>query len=125
MKKTIRLTESDLHNIIKKSVNRIIREMDESNSIYDSIDASLSKFGDARVSRFYSDENQITLAVNKSIQRKPIIDIMKRFGYEYYTSGANDEYIMVTFKQSDSYLDDYAQERMNLEANYDDFPPMR
>lgn len=29
MKKIVRLTEGDLHRIVKKSVNRIIREMDD------------------------------------------------------------------------------------------------
>jgi len=33
MKKLIRLTESDLHRIVKESVNRILMEMDANNEI--------------------------------------------------------------------------------------------
>ena len=42
MKRTIRLTESDLHRIVKESVKRVLREWDEYNE-YDS-DAKEKRF---------------------------------------------------------------------------------
>lgn len=70
-------------------------------NIYDKIDSMLSQIGDnVYVSRFYSDENQITIAAHKNIGRegrKEVINIMKEFGYDLYTTGANDDFIMMTF----------------------------
>ena len=111
-KKLIRLTENDLHRIVKESVNKILREAVDGNlyglrkmqgeELYDDIDNSLSQLGDdVYVSRFYSDENQITIAANRTVGRngkREIIEMMKNYGYDYYTSGANDQYIMMTFK---------------------------
>ena len=123
MRKVIRLTESDLHHIIKESVKKTLRRINEGREMYDRIDAELSKFGDAHVSRFYSDENQITLAVHKSISRKPIIDLMQKFGYDYYTAGGNDDYIMMSFEPNG---EEWPEERINdwieCQANYDDMP---
>ena len=109
MKKLIRLTESDLHRIVKESVNRILKETEgqlfgltkmQGEELWDAIDKHLQQLGDAYVSKFYSDEHQITIALNSNIRggKGEIIEIMKNFGYDYYTSGANDEYIMMTFK---------------------------
>lgn len=112
-KKLIRLTEGDLHRIVKESVKKILKEEEvngqlfglsklQGRELYDSIDENLKQFdGDAYVSRFYSDENQITIAANNAIGRdgrREIIEMMKNYGYDYYTSGANDGYIMMTFK---------------------------
>ena len=69
--------------------------------LWNAIDRHLQQLGDVYVSKFYSDENQITVAANKNIGRggkKEAIEIMKNFGYNHYTSGANGEYIMMTFK---------------------------
>lgn len=70
-------------------------------NIYDKIDSMLSQIDDnVYVSRFYSDENQITIAAHKNIGgegRKEVINIMKEFGYDLYTTGANDDFIMMTF----------------------------
>ena len=104
MKKVIRLTENELHRIVKESVIRVLKESspyDNDGSIYDGIDSKLSQIGDAYVSKFYSDEHQITIAAHRNIGRdgrNEIIDMMKNLGYEYYTAGANDEYVMMTFK---------------------------
>ncbi len=99
MKRRIRLTEGDLHRIVKESVNRVIKESQEE-LLWDEIDSQLQQLGDARVSKFYSDEYQITIALNSNIRggKREVIGIMQNFGYDYYTSGANDEYIMMTFK---------------------------
>lgn len=70
-------------------------------NIYDKIDSMLSQIGDnVYVSRFYSDENQITIAAHKNIGRegrKEVINVMKEFGYDLYTTGGNDDFIMMTF----------------------------
>jgi hypothetical protein len=64
----------------------------------------MSGGSEVKVSRFYSDENQITLAVpiseyrNKGM-RNYIIEKMEGFGYEYYTAGGNDGYLMMTFER--------------------------
>lgn len=39
MKKIIRLTESDLHNIVKESVNRILKEAEDGGWVVDSSEA--------------------------------------------------------------------------------------
>ena len=99
-KKIIRLTESDLHRVVKESVQAILPK--NLYSVFQVIDKSLSQIdNDTYVSRFYSDENQITIAVSRSVNRigrQKIIEIMKDYGYRFYTSGANGEYIMMTFK---------------------------
>lgn len=99
--KKIKITESALRKIVKESVKKVLKENSQysnDGSIYGKIDSELSLLGDAHVSRFYSDEYQITLAVNKNVDRRKVIEIMNGFDYEYYTAGANDEYIMMTFK---------------------------
>jgi hypothetical protein len=45
MKKIIRLTESDLHRIVKKSVNRILREMDEPYNEHEYSDEDFDEYG--------------------------------------------------------------------------------
>ena len=105
MKQRIRLTESDLHRIVKESVKRVLRESTDGNlyAQIQTIDKSLSQIDDdTHVSRFYSDENQITIAVSRSVNhlgKRKIIEMMKNYGYDYSTSGANDEYIMMTFER--------------------------
>ena len=109
MKQRIRLTESDLHRIVKESVKRVLNEespYDNDGRFYDVIDRSLSQNtdGNAYVSRFYSGPNQITIAVyvTNDIRntKRAVIETMKKFYYEYYTSGANGKYVMMTFKQN-------------------------
>ena len=113
--KLIRLTESDLHRVVKESVDRILNEnspYDNDSIFYDVIDRSLSQNTDykASVSRFYSDQNQITIAVfvTNDIRntKRAVIETMKRFFYEYCTSGANGKYVMMTFKQKGYELDE-------------------
>ena len=72
-KKTIKLTESDLHNIIKKSVKSILNEnlygmqRLQGKELYDRIDECLSEIGDAQVSRFYCTDSIITIAMNQTL----------------------------------------------------------
>ena len=69
---------------------------------YDEMDERLQEIGDAHVSRFYSDENQITLAVNMntgSEGRMEAESIMKDFGYKPYDLGTNEPYVMMTFNR--------------------------
>ncbi len=90
--------ESRLRGMIREAVRSALNE---NGDIYDNIDSKLSQIGDdVYVSRFYSDENQITIAAHKNIGRegrKEVINIMKEFGYDLYTTGGNDDFIMMTF----------------------------
>ena len=59
MKKLIRLTESDLHNIVKESVNRILKEegLDDFESFY-RLDFPKGKQGDIDYSWYMNDRNR-------------------------------------------------------------------
>jgi len=98
------MAESNLHKIVKESVNKVVRESIEGDlyTQFQAIDKSLSQIdNETYVSRFYSDENQITIAVSRSVNRlgrQRIIEMMKNYGYSYSTSGGNGKYIMMTFE---------------------------
>ena len=109
-KQVIRLTEGDLHRIIKESVDNILSEPHgnlyglkplQGQELFDRITGYLQRFGDVRVSNFYSDEYRITIAMHKSVRgkRKEIDEIMENFGYTIYDAGANDDYVMLTYKK--------------------------
>lgn len=58
--------------------------------------------GDVHVSRFYSDDEHLTLAVDSDVWREYGADIkllVSQMGYEYYTSGANGDLIMADFNK--------------------------
>jgi len=135
MKKTIRLTESDLRKIIKKSVNRILKE-DFEQDFNSTRDNYLKKSpnamfgmemknpeGDWQYGDVTYDPNTNTMTcMGVSIQVDPELSIDQNLEGLYeelinngYTDGDDEDYNE----------DDYAQERMELEAGYDDFPPMR
>lgn len=99
MKRKIRLTESDLHKIVKESVKRVLKD-GNIRDLFDKIDEQLSAVCDAHVSRFYSDENNITIAVSRRnvMCKNDVIAIMKDFGYGLYDTGVNGEYLMMTFQ---------------------------
>lgn len=108
-KKTIKLTESDLHNIIKKSVKSILNEnlyglkRLQGKELYDRIDECLSEIGDAQVSRFYCTDSIITIAMNQTLGiegRNKIFDLMRDFGYKCVNAGGNGEYIMFDFESN-------------------------
>ena len=108
----LRITEKNIRRAVNESINHLLKEDVDGNlygltkltgkELYDEIDKALVQLGDdVYVSRFYSDDSQITIAANKNIGgggRHRVIDIMYEFGYDYYTAGGNGEYVMMTFK---------------------------
>ena len=70
----------------------------EGKELYERIDAYLSKIGDAKVNTFYSDENQITIAVRDRSIVGQVRKLLEELGFTYYTSGENGNSIMLTFK---------------------------
>lgn len=64
--------------------------------LYDRIDEYLSDLEDSHVSRWYCDENQITIAASRNDLRE-VKRIMSDLGYKLYDSGANGEYVMLTY----------------------------
>ena len=133
MKTILKLTEKDLHNIVKESVNRILKEDFEQdfNSARDKHIGSGGMFGlemknsegDWEYGDVTYDPNTNTMScMGVSIQVDPELSIDQNLEGLYeelvnngYTDGDDEDYNE----------DDYAQERMDLEANYDDFPPMK
>ncbi len=106
-KSVIRLIDSDLHRIIKESVNSILNEklygMNrlQGEELYDRIDEYLSKIGDAKVCRFYCTDSIINIAMNQTLGREgknKIFNIMENLGYKCVNAGGNGEYIMYDFK---------------------------
>lgn len=106
-KKLVRLTESDLQNIIKESVNSILNEklygMNrlQGEELYDRIDEYLSKIGDVKVCRFYCTDSTINIAMNQTLGKEgksKIFNIMGNLGYKCVNAGGNEEYIMYDFK---------------------------
>ena len=117
MKKTIRLTESDLHDIIKKSVNRILKENSE-NSI--STLANLLTGLDENTAESVASE--LNFAFNMGYDFNTTIQHLsdRLDPTPYSTSDEDAAAFYDKFDKSD--IDDYAQERMELEAGYDDYP---
>jgi hypothetical protein len=106
-KQLIKLTEGDLHKIIKESVNKVLKEnlygMNrlQGEELYDRIDEYLSKIGDAKVCRFYCTNSIINIAMNQTLGREgknKIFNIMENLGYKCVNAGGNGEYIMYDFK---------------------------
>ena len=102
MRKTI--TESQLRQIVKESIKRVLREDEFSMGVsefYDTIDERLERSGDAHISRFYSDgRERITVAANVNIGRQGrenVADIMLDLGYRLHDTGSNGDYIMMEF----------------------------
>lgn len=107
MKHRIRLTESQLHNIIKESVNSILNEQFygmnrlQGEELYDRIDEYLSEIGDAKVSRFYCTDSIITIAMNQTLGKEGksyIFDLMRDLGYKCVNASGNEGYIMYDFE---------------------------
>lgn len=133
MKRIIRLTEGDLHRIVKKSVNRILKE-----SFEDEFNSSRDKFlqkspnamfgmemknseGDWQYGDVTYDPNTNTMScMGVSIQVDPDLSIDQNL------EGLHEELMNNGYTDGDDGedydLDDYAQERMELEAGYDDYP---
>ena len=64
--------------------------------LYDRIDEYLCDLEDSHVSRWYCDENQITIAASRNDVRE-VKRIMSDLGYKLYDSGANGEYVMLSY----------------------------
>ncbi len=130
MKQIIRLTEGDIRKIVKESVNRILKEDFEQdfNSARDKHIGRGGMFGlemknsegDWEYGDITYDPNTNTMScMGVSIQVDPELSIDQNLEGLYeelvnngYTDGDDEDYNE----------DDYAQERIDLEANMDDFP---
>lgn len=64
--------------------------------LYDRIDEYLCDLEDSHVSRWYCDENQITIAASRNDVRE-VKRIMSDLGYKLYDSSANGEYVMLSY----------------------------
>lgn len=64
--------------------------------LYDRIDEYLCDLEDSHVSRWYCDKNQITIAASRNDVRE-VKRIMSDLGYKLYDSGANGEYVMLSY----------------------------
>ena len=99
--KTVKLTESQLRSIVKECVKSMVNES-EFEDLMNTIDNEIGNIGDAHVSRFYSDENYITVAVHQDCgysARKEVTNIMRKHGYDCYDMGGNGNYVMMTFRK--------------------------
>lgn len=81
-KQIIRLTESDLHEIIKESVNRILHESSSYSEEYIMVDVYDVNFKDERVSDFLYDNQDNELP---QVSVKLEYDIEPYDGGDYYT----------------------------------------
>lgn len=102
-KKLVRLTESDLHKIIKESVKKILREAEDN---YQRLSVEKSRPGDIPPG---DEDIYYPGDINPDVW-----DALQRGDY-----GHDDKYADIDD------IDGYADERIDLAANYDDFPPMR
>ena len=96
----MKITKRQLQGIIAESINRALNE-NKNVELFNAIDNAVSELGDVYVSRFYSDDEHITIAVNiqdSDMAKDRIIEIMNGFGYNFYDSGSNGEYIMLEFE---------------------------
>ena len=95
MKKIIRLTESDLHKVIKESVKKVLKEVEDN---YPRLSVEKSRPGDIPPGdediHYYGDINP------------DVWDALARGDY------GHDDYD----------IDDWAEDRIDLAANYDDYP---
>ena len=81
-KQIIRLTESDLHNIIKESVNRILNESDSNSEEYIMVDVYDVDFKDERITDFLDDNQDKGLP---KVSVKLEYDIVPYDEGDYYT----------------------------------------
>lgn len=91
-------------NLKQLSGNKSRMVKDSKNTaLFDEVDSVLSSFGDIHVSRFYSDDNMLTLAADYEVWRNNASQIkseMRGFGYDLYNTGGNGDSIMLDFKKS-------------------------
>lgn len=90
-----------------KDMNNAQRLRDTMDNVYgssakkyfDEIDRMLQQYGDAHVSRFYSDDNNLVVAVNKTAddRKDDIVRGIEEIGYKFTNAGENGEYVMLDF----------------------------
>lgn len=100
--RTVKLTEFQLRGIVRECVSSYLNENEDLNGMMNAIDAEIKKVGDAHVSRFYSDENYITVAVHQdcgSWARNEVTKTMRKYGYDCYDMGGNGNYVMITYRK--------------------------
>ena len=115
MGKQIKINEVTLKEMVKESVKKMISEAmlgdtepDENgcklmsgDQVFNEIDNQLARFGDAHISRFYSDDSNVVVAVHRDIYfkcRDEIKGIMSEYSYRFYDVGSDGDYAMMTFK---------------------------
>ena len=119
MKKIIRLTESDLHRIVRESVKRILREdvlgndwnvanIGNNDNITD-VSNNYEAFEDQKTTPFNGMTNDHDWSV-KGEDGDPT-------HYDNYTDDIENGH--------DDWPEDRILDRIDTNANYDDFPPMR
>jgi len=109
MKKIIRLTESELKGIIENSVKRIIRE-DVLGNDWRENDNVLNNYQPFEKEEEVTPFNGMTNDHDFGITGEPL-DRTHNDNYQDDIVNGDD-------------MEDWAQDRIDLEANYDDFPPM-
>ena len=110
MKKVIRLTESELKTIIKNSVNRILRE-DVLGNDWRENDNVLNNYEPFEGEEHSTPFDGMTNDHDFGITGEPLDKTHDNINQDDIINGGDPE--------------EWAQDRIDLEANYDDFPPMR
>ena len=110
-KKLVRLTESDLQNIIKESVNSILNEklygMNrlQGEELYDRIDEYLSKIGDVKVCRFYCTDSTINIAMNQTLGKEGKSKIFNRSSsFSFSLESSSSSSLTIAYISSSSFV---------------------
>ena len=109
MKKIIRLTESELKSIIENSVKRIIREDVLGNDWHEN-DKVLNNYESFEGEEHSTPFDGMVNDHDFGITREPLDKTHNDINQDDIVNGED--------------MEDWAQDRIDLEANYDDFPPM-
>ena len=119
-KRLIRLTESDIHRIVKESVNRVLRE---GTLDVKSIEAELSNsFGDAAMLSKQSSDDMVTIISQSGAVNPHELDtVMQELGYVSYkmTPKAYDAHHFIHYNSLDKYHDDDASKRIRTQHGFD------
>lgn len=99
-----RAIDEAIAKVIKRMLNEDVEgelyglERRRGADLFDAIDDYLSSVGNARVSRFHSDDSNIVIAVERGTDRHEVKNIMSDMGYDLYDCGSDGESVMMTFK---------------------------
>lgn len=120
-KKLIRLTESDLHRIVKESVKKVLKEgVFDSKRIQAELDNSLG--GGAMVADFHSSDDMVTIiAQPNAVDSHELDTVMNELGYMYYRMQpkAYDAYLFIHKDSLGKYYDDETTNRLKMEHGFD------